>query len=233
MQIFLSFILTMLLLSSCNERPKIDQYYRFSKQITPSGKYVIYDYARYGPAFGSDISGMELFKIDEMFEEGAGISINGAISEWITDDTLLVYNFKSNLKQPKDTLPIKIVCSDLGDFVVKTIFYKTNAGYRSISDFDSVSMTKDSIFIRIIMNSEEKQFLVFPLGATTISTRADSIIHIEVSGRLSKNMNFVYKNEDGTFTSGLPEIATTWYDLTPAKRISFHSLNRRKVFWQE
>jgi hypothetical protein len=228
-------IFAIFLLNSCSDKVEKYEYYRFSKQITPSGKYIIYDYARYGAmATSSDISGTEVLKIDDTFSEGKGEEINGAISEWISKDTLLVYNFKSNLDQPQDTLPTKIKYSKTGDFIVKTVFYgASNAGYRSISDFDSVRTTDDSIFIHLVTNNKENETLSFPLGATTIETKGDSIIHIEVSTRLNKNMNFVYKNEDGSFTSGLPEIGTTWYDLTPTKKISPKGLNKRRIFWQE
>ena len=202
--------------------------------MSPSGKYVIYDYARYGPmAFGSDITGTELFEIDQKFVEGEGEKISGAISEWISNDTLLVFNFKSDLKQPKDTLPIKTEYSRLGDFVVKTLFYKSNSGGRDIYDFDSVATSSDSIFVRVLSNKKGKQILGFPLGATTVKIKSDSIIHIEIDGRLIKSMSFVYKNPDGTFTTGLPEVGTTWYDLTPTKNISSKGLAKRKLFWEE
>jgi hypothetical protein len=184
-------------------------------------------------AFSSDISGTEVFKTDEKFIEGEGEKITGAIAEWISNDTLLVYNFKSDLKQPKDTIPIKTEYSELGDFVIKTLFYKSNSGGRDIYDFDSVATSSDSIFVRVLSANKEKQILSFPLGATTIKTRSDSIVHIEISGRLTKSMNFVYKNPDGTFTTGLPQVGTTWYDLTPSKKISHEGLVKRKLFWEE
>lgn len=202
--------------------------------MSPSGKYVIYDYARYGPmAFSSDITGTELFEIDQKFVEGEGEKISGAISEWISNDTLLVFNFKSDLKQPKDTLPIKTEYSRLGDFVVKTLFYKSNSGGRDIYDFDSVATSSDSIFVRVLLNNKEKKVLGFPLGGTSIKTKSDSLVHIEIDGRLNKSMSFVYKNPDGTFTTGLPEVGTTWYDLTPVKNISPTGLTKRKIFWEE
>ena len=165
--------------------------------------------------------------------EGEGEKISGAISEWISNDTLLVFNFKSDLKQPKDTLPIKTEYSRLGDFVVKTLFYKSNSGGRDIYDFDSVATSSDSIFVRVLSNKKGKQILGFPLGATTVIIKSDSIIHIEIDGRLIKSMSFVYKNPDGTFTTGLPEVGTTWYDLTPTKNISSKGLAKRKLFWEE
>lgn len=233
MYIRIATIVIALITFACgNEQVEQYEYYKFSRQVTPSGQYAIYDYARYGPmAFSSDISGTELFKIDEKFKEGNGIAINGAISEWLSDDTLLVYNFKSDLNQPKDTLPIKTEFTNLGDFTIKTVYYKANSGGRAIYDFDSVITTRDSIFIRTVSENNENQILGFPLGATTIKSKSDSIIHISIDTRLTKNMNFVYKNPDGTFTSGLPGVGTTWYDLTPTKRISAKGLNERKIFW--
>lgn len=210
------------------------EYYRFSRQVTPSGKYVIYHYARSGPmAFSSGISGTELFRIDDVFKERKGVKINGAISEWLSNDTLLVYNFKSKLKQPKDTLPIKIEFKKTGDFTVEIVYYKTNSGRRVISNFDSVSTTNDSIFIRTIGSDKKSKLLSFPLGATTINVKSDSITHIAVDTRLTKNMNFVIKNLDGTNTSGLPRIGTIWYDLTPTRKISPKELSEKKIFWQK
>ena len=145
---------------------------------------------------------------------------------------MLVYNFKSNLKQPKDTLPIKTELSKLGDFIIKTVYYKSNSGGRAIYKFDSVATTSDSIFVRTVSDKKGKQILQFPLGATTITVNSDSIIHISVDTRLTKNMNFVYKNPDGTFTSGLPGVGTTWYDLTPAMKIPLKGLNEKKIFWE-
>ena len=230
--VFLVFILTTV--SSCkNSYTEKYEYYKFARQLTPSGKYVIYDYARYGPmAFSSDISGTEIFRIDEKFKEGEGQDIGGAISQWISNDTLLVYNFKSNLKQPKDTLPIKTQYSALGDFTVKTIYYKANSFGRAIYDIDSIATTSDSIFIRTVSQSGKGEILRFPLGGTLIKVKSDSIIHVAVHTRLSKNMNFVYKNPDGSFTRGLPRIGTTWYDLTPVKNISSKGLSKKKMFWE-
>jgi hypothetical protein len=183
-------------------------------------------------AFSSDIIGTELFPADEPFEEGEGESITGALSEWVSDDTLLVYNFLSELHQPKDTLPIKTEYQGMGDFIVKSVFYKTNSGGRSILEFDSVSTTKDSIIIRTISKKGERKFISFPLGGTTIQAKSDSLTHIEVSTRLHKSMDFVYKNPDGTYSTNLPHVGTTWYDLTPTKKISPLTIQEKKVFWE-
>ena len=82
-------------------------------------------------------------------------------------------------------------------------------------------------------DKSENEILRFPLGATTIQIKGDSISHIIVSSRLNKSMNFVYKNKNGTFTTGLPEIGTTWYDITPTKKISPKGQFKRKIFWEE
>jgi hypothetical protein len=231
----ITLILVGLSFFSCdNENQSRFEYYQFRRQLTPSGKYVIYDYARYGPmAFSSDILGTELFPVDEPFEEGKGEPIKGSISEWITNDTLLVYNFKSELKQPRDTLPIRIEHHKMGDFIVKSVFYKTNSGGRNILNFDSVATNNDFITIRTVSKNGEREFISFPLGGTTIQVRSDSIEHIEVSTRLYKSMDFVYKNADGTYLTNLPHVGTTSYDLTPTKKISPSSIQDKKVFWQK
>lgn len=90
-------LMSICIISACggNNNDKYE-YYRFSKQVTPSGKYVIYDYARYGSmAFSSDIGGTELFDIDAEFKERKGRKIDGAISEWLSEDTL--WSIISNL----------------------------------------------------------------------------------------------------------------------------------------
>ena len=157
-------------------------------------------------AFSSDKTGIEVFSINDNFEEGEGESIDGVISEWISEDTLLVYNFNYGLKQPLDTLPINVEYKEIADFVVKTFYYTTNSVRRIISDFDTVSTTKDSIRIRIVSKNNEKEIISFPLGGTTIKAESDSIKYIEVSARLRKSMSFIYKNQDGTFTKDLPEV---------------------------
>ncbi len=216
-----------------NEQEEDYQYYKFSRQVSPSGQYVIYNYARFGSmAFSSDIAGTELFKIEDEFKEGKGQNINGSISQWLSNDTLLVYNFNSDLEKPKDTLPIKTDFRELGDFTVKTVYYKSNSGGRTILKIDSVGTTSDSIFIRTISQNESRKVLGFPLGGISVRTIADSIVRLTIQNRLTKNMNFVYKNTDGTFTSGLPGIGTTEYEMTPTRKISPKELIQRKIFWE-
>ncbi len=183
-------------------------------------------------AFSSDITGTELFKVNKPFREGKGESIRGLISEWISNDTLLVYNFKSGSEQPQDTLPMKTEYENIGDFVVKSISYRPNSFSSYTSEFDSVSTTRDSVIIRTVSKKGEKKFISFPLGGTTVLATADSIIHIEISTRLHKSMDFVYKNPDGTFTTNLPHVGTTVYDLNPIKKISPSLIQKKKVFWE-
>ena len=225
---------SLILITACESEQGTDQYYRFKKQITPSGKYVIYDYARGGAAYSSNIGGTELFNINDKFEEGKGQKINGAISEWISDDTLLCYNFKSNLDQPKDTFPVKTELNRVGDFIVKTVYYgAANSGGRNSYDFDSVRTTKDLIFIRFLAGKKIKRTRVFPLGATTIKTKGDTIVQIDVETRLTKDMHFVYTNPNGTVSTGLPGIGTTDYEYKPSKIILKQGLNPKKIFWEE
>lgn len=161
----------------------------------PSGKFAIYKYARYGNmAFSSDISRNEIMPITEGFKKGKGKYIDGTISHWITNDTLLVYDFKSELKQPKDTLPIKTTYTQTVDFTIKKINYKTNSTGRNRYTFDSIWTKNDQIYIRFNYSDTKKNVRSFPLGAVSITTKADTIQLAEIFGGLSKRMNFVYKN---------------------------------------
>ena len=224
----------LILLNSCDEKVEKHEYYKFRKQITPSGKYVIYDYARYGSmAFSSDISSTELYSIDKNFEEGKGVIIQGAISHWLNNDTLLVYDFKSELKQPKDTFPIITTYKNIGDFTVKSINYKTNFGGTNRYAFDSVWTKNDKIYVRFIYSETRKNTRSFPLGSVSIKANNDSIELIEIFGELSKNMHFTYKNTDGTFSKNLPGIGSTYYEYTPTKKISPKNLSKKKIFWEE
>jgi len=227
-------ITIIILLTACccrNEQVKQNEYYEFGRQITPSGKYVIYHYARHGEmAWSSKILGTELFGINENFREGEGIRLGGTISEWISKDTLLVYNFDSELEQPKDTLPIKTDFKKVGDFIVKTVYYKANSWTTVSRNFDSVTITNDSLFVKTIFENGKIEVLRFPLGATIIKSKSDSIVYI-ADMRLTKNMDFSRKNPDGTFTEGLPSVGTIWYNLKPKKRISTEGLSERKIFW--
>jgi len=232
----LYYLFSILLIVSCDNQSEkqLYNYYKFKRQLSPSGKFVIYDYARYGAmSFSSDISGTEVFDINDKFEEGKGQKINGAISEWITDDTLLVYSFKSNIDQPKDTFPVKTEHYKVGDFNIKLIYYgAANFGGRNSFEFDSVKIYNNSIWLRLVDNKKIKRTNSFPLGAVTIKTKEDTIIHIEVDNRLSKYMDFVYKNKDGSISTGLPGIGTTVYDFTPTKTILKQGLNTKKIFWE-
>ena len=228
-------LLIILTLSSCfeNKEEKVE-YYKFQKQITPSGKFAIYDYGRYGAmAFSSDIVGKELFQIDKEFKEGKGQKIYGAISHWINDDTLLVYDFRSELEQPLDTFPINITYRNLGDFVLKTVNYKSNSGGMNRYEFDSVWTNANSIYLRFFSNSKKKNVRSFPLGSVSIKTNSDSIRSIEIFGELTKHMNFLFKNPDGTLSKNLPGIGTTYYEYTPTKKISPKDLNKEKIFYEK
>lgn len=236
MKKFILILPILLVCFSCSDKKeqKAFEYYEFKKQITPSGKFAIYKYARYGAmAFSSDISGTEVIPITEEFKEGNGKSIDGTISHWINNDTLLVYDFKSELKQPKDTLPIKTTYEQAGDFTIKKINYKTNSGGTNRYTFDSVWTKNDRIYVKFNYSDTKKNVRSFPLGAVYIRTKADTIQLVEIFGGLSKRMNFVYKNPDGTFQNNLPGIGTTFYEYKPTKRIFINDLNQKKIFYGE
>lgn len=229
----LAILIMGMLFNCCRWQQEKAQYYRFSRQLTPSGKYVIYNYAREGKiAFFPDVSGTEVFGISQAFEEGQGERIDGSISQWISDDTLLVYDFTYPMKQPRDTLPIKTQLDKVGDFIVKTVFYKSNSTTNSNYSFDSVYASKDSLFIRLFPQ-EEGMLLALPLGGTHVNVKDDSIYTIEIQTRVHKSMDFERTFSDGTTQAGLPRIQVEGYHLIPINKISPTLLPEKKVFWHK
>ncbi len=220
-------------INSCKNKEQKKIYNRLAKQITPSGKYIIYDYLRSAGAFGSDISGREVFAIEEEFIEGKGQKINGHVAEWLNNDTVLVYNLNAYSGQPVDTLPTKIEFSKIGDFTVKTLSYKTNHGGGNDYSFDSVWTTENEIAIKFYSNSKKRNTRIFPLGSVRITTSSDTIKSIEILERISKSMNFRYLNKDGIEFISLPSIGTTWYTYKPTKTILKTHLSKKKIFWVE
>ena len=209
------------------------EYYAFSKQITPNGKYAIYNYARYRKmSFSSDIKGMEIFDINKEFKERKGKAINGLIGEWISNDTLLVYCFDFYSGQPKDTLPIKTEFEKINDdFVIKRVSYKANSATRISPKFDSVFIKNDSIIIHRILDKNERKLISFPLGGVKILVKSDTIYKITTT-QLHKTMDFSIKNPDGTYTDDLPQVGTITYEFTPIKKV-FISKRGEKIFWVE
>ena len=67
--------------------------------------------------------GQKYLRLTKCLLKAKGQKIEGAICEWISNDTLLAYSFKSHLDQPKDTFPVKTQLNKVGDFIVKTIVY--------------------------------------------------------------------------------------------------------------
>ncbi|NRA92900.1 MAG: hypothetical protein HRU26_09510 [Psychroserpens sp.] len=223
-----------LVIFSCHsEKERRTNYSKFAKQITPNGKYVIYEYSRFGSKpFNSEISKTEVFPAVQKFVEGQGTDIKGSIGEWLSEDTLLVYNFKSETKRSKHNSPVKTEYQTIGALTIKTVHYKTNSGVRSFKYFDAVRTTDDSIFVQIVEGQHKRRTLSFPLGGTTIKANSDSIFHISVKSRVSRNMDFVYKNTESSESHRNPDVRNTWYDLTPTRRINPAALHQNKIFWE-
>lgn len=224
-------IVVSIMTSGCSDEEK-PEYYRFSRQITPSGKYVIYNYARYGPmAFSSDISGTELFEISEKFEEGKGTDIPGSFCEWLSKDTLLVYDFRTEKEDQIDTFPIKTTYTRIADFIVKTLYYHSIGGGSDLRTFDAVETTSDSIFLHSKTEFNQIEILKYPLGAITIKTREGAIRKITVDTRLNLQLNCA--NEGTDSAACYPHITTRSMELTPTHILSPNGLNRRGIFWDE
>lgn len=218
-------IILIVSISSCIDQNKNEQYdyYHLTRQITPNERYYLYDYARYGAmAFSSDISGTELFNMNQSFNEGEGIRIPGIIGGWISKDTLLVYDFKSNLEQPQDTLPIKIEYQKIKDIVLKIENYKLNSAGRSPFKFDSLSICTNSI--KIFGIGKNKLNKIFRLGSVVARGKGDTLSRIDIAV-LEKDMDFVRMDKYGNNLTNQPGVGMNHFEFTPNTKINLESIS--------
>ena len=141
------------------------------------------------------------------------------------------------LRQPGDILDALkggiIVILRRDTFILKTINYKSNSVGVNHYEFDSVWTNANYIYLRHFSNRKKQYVRKFPLGSVGIKTSSDSIGSIEIFGELTKNMDFIYKNPDGSVSTNLLGIGTTTYEYTPTKKISPKDLNKTKIFYEK
>jgi hypothetical protein len=83
---------------ACNQKRDETEYYELTRQLTPNDKNFIYSYGRFGPmAWSGDVVGTEIMGIDEAFQERSGVKLDGLIGGWLSQDTLLLYKFSSEV----------------------------------------------------------------------------------------------------------------------------------------
>ena len=228
------FIILILFASSCVPNENELKYNEFAIQKSPNGNYNIIKYRRSGAmAFSSDIIGTELFEVNKEFKEGKGRRINGIVSEWISNDTLLVYNFNTNLDQPKDTFPIKTQIDKFNDLVIKTEYYRPNSWGGNTYSFDSIWTNNHGVSIKFKYTDTKFNVRTYPYGAVTITSKDKIIESVEAFAGIRKSMNFVYKNPDGTFSTNLPGIGLTTNNYKPIRKIDIRELEKSKIFYQE
>jgi len=170
-------------------------------------------------------------RLVKKFEERGGTKIEGSFGEWLSKDTLLVYDFRTEKEDQTDTLPIKTTYTRIADFTVKTLFYHSIGGGSDRRTFDAVETTSDSIFLRSEAEFNQIETLKYPLGAVTIKTREGAIRKITVERPPGLRLNC--SNEGTDSAACYPHITTGGIELTPTHRISPNGLNRRRIFWDE
>ncbi|AOM77698.1 hypothetical protein BFS30_11265 [Pedobacter steynii] len=159
-----------------------------NRQITPNGKFYIYDYSIWGPmAWSLETRGTVLLGKDKPFDPGAAEVIDGSVAKWISYDSLLVYSYKKGAKA-KDTLPLNVSYKKYDGLIIKTETYAPGGGGAGYLSCDSVEFGK--LYIRLHGVNQPKKTVTYPLGpiSVTIINGLVEKIHVE---RFSKYNEYV------------------------------------------
>ncbi|WP_090078298.1 hypothetical protein [Halpernia frigidisoli] len=229
-----TFVFFALIIIGCKEKPlseikKENEYYLFKKQISPNEKFDIFKYCRNGTfAFSGDICGTFIREKGESFSENNNYKIEGNIKFW-ENDTLSINRFDSSLNQPRDTTG-KISYEKFKDLTLKIYTYGSinSSGIKKYS-FDNFKITKKQLCfenIKSIMGEPLKDNC-FDLGNIEIINSTNGLKEIIIE-RISKSMDFKYRNSDGTITENLPEIKVLDLHLIPTKKIKIMNIEKLK-----
>lgn len=222
----INLIIIILFLISCKDKSlheikKENDYYKFKMQISPNGKYEIYNYCRFGTfAFSSDICGSIIVERGKKFSESGGYRINGDIHSW-KNDTLIINRFDNYLDQPQDTI-VQVKFEKYKDLNLKILNYgAVNSSGMMEYSFDSFNLNDKEICLENIertMGEDIGKNKCYALGSFEIINTKDSLKEIIVK-TVAKSMNFTYANPDGTYTENLPEINVLSLHFKPKKII--------------
>ncbi len=222
------------IVSSCEES-KItrEDYTQLERQVTLNGKYNIYQFSRMGAmAFSSDISGLRLFKKNEVFSESKGHSINGHIGSWLSKDTLELIRFTETLEQPKDTIA-EVSYEKLLDLTFKVKTYRSvNSSSMIEYYFQDFKIQNNKIQFSQIetkLGLPLSKEIVFSLGNIKMVSAKDTLSNFIIS-TVKTSMNFTYHNADSTITKNLPEVGFLEIYLYPRHKIKIDSSEIKGIF---
>ena len=224
-------IISLLFLISCNpfeitEKDITD----LEIQTSPNGNYKIYNYTIGMGAMGDDFTITKIFEKDEKFDINKGFRIEGNIDEWISNDTLTINRFDNKVTQPKDTLT-KISYEKFGNLVLKIKNHgAVNSSKINEYNFEDFKIDNKKITfygIQRVIGDDIGNIKSFKLGNINYFYNKDSLVSINTSV-IYKTMNFIYHNDNGTFSENLPEIGIKNIRFIPKKKISILKLKKTK-----
>ena len=213
-------LVLIILLPSLTSCYRTRDYIELSKQTSLDGLYDLYYYHRYGlMAFSSDVVGLEIYKKGRKFREGNGFKLpTGIFGKWISNDSLLLYQFDMTSAQPKDTLPNKVEYVYYKNLKIKIEHYRINSTGLDFYIFDSLMTDSRFLYLNRTDDDKGQNQLKFPLGPITIKTINDTLSNIEIVV-LKKDMDFFYKEQNGNTLTGLPGVGVVVYQCTPSRKI--------------
>lgn len=211
------------LLHSCapsEEKLTREDFEYVNRQLSPNGKFYIYDYSKWGPmAWSLETKGTLLLKKNERFALDAGEVIDGEVAAWLSPDTLLVF------KQVKengllDLAPQGITFKNYDGLVIKTERYLTGGGGSGYLDCDSVEFGKLSITLHGI--NDEVKTIKYPMGHITTTTYLGMVDKIHVEWYTESNNFTLDKNSE--------TIESNSYTYTLTKKLPSNLFDRPGIY---
>jgi len=203
------------------EEPQ-EEFDSFWAQSTINSEYNIFQYSISGNYKKKET---RIIKATDEFSTLKGLNISEyEIGHWISQDTLLLYNYISKSGQPKDTLPENIEYKNFEDIVLRVETFRTNSWGRNPLKFKSYTIKENEIKIHGISHKLFKETETFPLGATFFRMEGKKLNRIDIN-TLDRNMMFVYKQPDGEFKGGLPGVGITIFEFTPEEDLLVEKSN--------
>lgn len=190
------------------------------RQITPDGRFYIYDYSIWGPmAWSLETRGLILLKKDEPFDLDAGEKIDGLIAGWLSRDSLLVYRYKKGAAA-EDTGPLEISYKKYDGLVLKTETYSAGGAGAGYLNCDSVEFGE--FYIRLHGVNQAEKTVTYPLGPISVTVDNGMVqkIHVE---RFSKYNKYALN----PLKSGLE---SDNYTYTLTKPINVRLFNRPGIY---
>lgn len=191
MLLYVSCLLASILVSCMSfeeEKLMAKDFEYLNRQVTPNGRFYIYDYSIWGAmAWSLETRGTVLLRKAEPFHPNAGEQIDGSVAKWISEDSLLVYRYKKGAVA-RDTLPLDVSYKKYSGLIIRTETYAPGGGGAGYLSCDSVEFGK--FYIRLHGVNQPEKIVTYPLGPISVTTVGGLVekIHVKLFSKYNEHV---------------------------------------------